>query len=70
MKYEDSYKWCVSKNHNLYASPNTIRVIKSKTMKWAGDVARMRDVKNALFWLESRKGRDHSKDLGVDGIIL
>jgi len=27
--------------HNLYASPNIIRVIKSRRMKWAGHVARM-----------------------------
>jgi hypothetical protein len=28
--------------HNLYASPNMIRVIKSRAMRWAGHVARMR----------------------------
>jgi hypothetical protein len=27
--------------HNLYASPNIIRVIKSRRMKWARHVARM-----------------------------
>jgi hypothetical protein len=27
--------------HNLYSSPNVVRVIKSKRMKWAGNVARM-----------------------------
>jgi hypothetical protein len=27
--------------HNLYASPNVIRMIKSRKMRWAGNVARM-----------------------------
>jgi branched-subunit amino acid aminotransferase/4-amino-4-deoxychorismate lyase len=27
--------------HDLYSSPNTIRVIKSRIMRWAGHVARM-----------------------------
>jgi hypothetical protein len=29
------------KLHNLYLSPNIIRTIKSRRMKWAGHVARM-----------------------------
>jgi hypothetical protein len=29
--------------HNLYSSPNIVRVIKSKRMRWAGHVARMRE---------------------------
>jgi hypothetical protein len=27
--------------HNLYSSPNIVRVIKSRRMSWAGHVARM-----------------------------
>jgi hypothetical protein len=27
--------------HSLYSSPNTVRVIKSRRMRWAGHVARM-----------------------------
>jgi hypothetical protein len=27
--------------HNLYASPNTIRVIKSRWVRWTGHVERM-----------------------------
>jgi hypothetical protein len=27
--------------HNLYSSPNIVRVIKSRRMKWVGHVARM-----------------------------
>jgi hypothetical protein len=29
--------------HNLYSSPNIIRVIKSGRMRWAGHVARMEE---------------------------
>jgi hypothetical protein len=32
--------------HNLYPTPNIIRVLKSRRMRWAGHVARMGDVSN------------------------
>jgi hypothetical protein len=33
--------------HNLYSSPSIIRVIKSRKMRWAGQVARMGEKRNA-----------------------
>jgi hypothetical protein len=33
--------------HDLYSSPSIIRTIKSKRMKWAGQVARMWERRNA-----------------------
>jgi hypothetical protein len=33
--------------HNLYSSPNIIRMIKSRRMRWAGHVARMGETNNA-----------------------
>jgi hypothetical protein len=33
--------------HNLHSSPNIIRMIKSRKMKWTGHVARMGAKKNA-----------------------
>jgi hypothetical protein len=33
--------------HELYSSPNIIRIIKSRRMRWAGHVARMGEKKNA-----------------------
>jgi hypothetical protein len=33
--------------HNLYASPNIIRTIKSRRMRWAGHAARMGEMINA-----------------------
>jgi hypothetical protein len=32
---------------DLYSSPSIIRIIKSRTMRWAGHVARMGEMKNA-----------------------
>jgi hypothetical protein len=32
--------------HNLYSSPNIIRMIKSMRMRWAGHVARMGETRN------------------------
>jgi hypothetical protein len=33
--------------HNLHLSPNIIRMIKSRTMRWAGYVARMEETRSA-----------------------
>jgi hypothetical protein len=33
--------------YNLYSSPNIIRMIKSRRMRWAGHVARMEEARNA-----------------------
>jgi hypothetical protein len=35
------------KLHSLYSSPNIIRMIKSRRMRWAGHVARKRAKRNA-----------------------
>jgi hypothetical protein len=36
--------------HSLYSSPNIVRVIKSRRMRWSGHVARMGEVCTG-FWL-------------------
>jgi hypothetical protein len=36
--------------HNLYSSPNIIRMMKSRRMRWAGHVARMGEERNA-YWI-------------------
>jgi hypothetical protein len=56
--------------HSLYSSPNIVRVIKSRRMRWARHVARMgRGEVLTGFWLGGLKARDHWKDQGVDGRI-
>jgi hypothetical protein len=56
--------------HSLYSSPNIVRMIKSRMMRWARHVARMgRGEVFTGFWLGGPKERDHWKDLGVGGRI-
>jgi hypothetical protein len=56
--------------HNLYTSPNNIRVIKSWRMKWTGHVPRMGDLRNAYKMLENLKGKAYQEDLGVNGRLI
>jgi hypothetical protein len=52
--------------HNLYSSPNIVRVIKSKRMRWAGHVAGMEERRDIYrFRLGVPKGRDPWEDQGV-----
>jgi hypothetical protein len=54
--------------HNLYSSPDIIRQIKSRRMRWAGHVARMREERKLQdFGGKPRKERDHLEDQGVGG---
>jgi hypothetical protein len=56
--------------HSLHSSPNIVRVIKSRRMRWAGHVhACGRGKVFTGFWLGSPKVRDHWEDLGVGGRI-
>jgi hypothetical protein len=57
--------------HNLYASENIVRVVKSMRMRRAGHIARKGEVKmHRIFWLLNLKGRYHSEGIGVDGRII
>ena len=57
--------------NGLYSSPNIVRVIKSRRMRWAGHVARMgRRGGRIRSWLGNRRERDRWGDLGVDGWII
>jgi hypothetical protein len=56
--------------HSPYSSPNIVMVIKSRRMRWAGNVARMeRREMFTDFWLGDPKVRDHWEDLGAGGKI-
>jgi len=56
---------------DLYCSPNIIRVIQSRRMRWAGRVTRMGEggVRTGLGSAYLREG-NHLEDLGVDERII
>jgi hypothetical protein len=57
--------------YSLYSSPNIIRVIKSRRLRWAGHVARKgRGEVHTGFWWGNLRERDHLEDPGVDGRII
>jgi len=57
--------------NDLYSSPIIVRMIKSRRMRWAGNVARMGEERGCIgSWWGNRKERDHRRDLDVDGWII
>ena len=45
--------------NGLYSSPNIVRVIKSRRMRWAGRVAHMGEERGRIgSWWENRRERD------------
>jgi hypothetical protein len=54
--------------HNFYSSPSIIRIIKSRRMRWAGNVARMGTRGMHIeYWSESQIERDHWEDQDIGG---
>jgi hypothetical protein len=46
--------------HGLYSSPNIVRVIKARRMRWAGHAARRGEVRSAYnILVGGLKGGDH-----------
>jgi hypothetical protein len=72
-KREEDGSWRKLHNdelHSLYSSLNTVRVIKSRRMRWAGHVARMgKGEVFTCFWLGGPNVRGLWEDLGVGGRI-
>jgi len=57
--------------HNLHFSSNTIRVIKSRRMRWAVHEARMGELRISYNILVGNlERRVHLEDLDVDGRLL
>ena len=53
------------------SSPDIVRVIKSRRMRWVGHVARMGEERGYIgSWWGNRRERGHWGDLGVDGWII
>jgi hypothetical protein len=59
--------------NELYTSPNIVRVIKSKRIRWVEHVARMEERRGVrvyrVLWRNLRE-RDHLGHPGVDGRII
>jgi hypothetical protein len=56
-KREEDGSWRTMHNdelHSLYSSPNIVRAIKSRRMRWAGHVARMGEAKSVYRILVGR----------------
>jgi len=57
--------------NDLYSSPNIVRVIKSRRMRWARHVVRMGEERGCIgSWWGNRSEGDNWGDLGVDGWII
>jgi hypothetical protein len=56
--------------NDLYCSPNIIRVIKSRRMRWAGHVAHMGRRGVYRLFVGKTEERDHLGDTGIDGRII
>ena len=57
--------------NDLFSSPNIVRVIKSRRMRWARHVARMGEGRGVEAYIGFRLGnlreRDHLEDPGIGG---
>jgi hypothetical protein len=54
--------------YDLCSSPNIIRVIRSRRMRWVGHVARMGNRRGAYRILVGKpEGKNHLEDLDVNG---
>ena len=59
--------------NDLYCSPNIVRVIKSRRMRWAGHVARVGERRGEVyagFWWVNLRERDYLEDTGINGRII
>jgi len=57
--------------NDMYSSPNILRAIKSRRMRWTGHLARMDEERGMYRFLVGKpEGKNHWGDLGVDGWII
>jgi hypothetical protein len=56
---------------NLGPSPNIIRVMKSRRVRWAEQLAQMGEMRNAYdILLVKLKGSNHVEDQGINGKVI
>jgi hypothetical protein len=70
---EVTWEWRNLHNEELYglSSPNIVRVIKSRRMRWAGHVACLGESRGVCKVLVGKSGeRDHLEDPCLDGKII
>ena len=54
--------------NDLYCSPNIVRMINSRRIRWAGHVARMGERRGYTgVWVGRSEGKKPNVDLGIDG---
>jgi hypothetical protein len=60
---------CNEELYNLYSSPNIIRVVKSRKMRWTGHVTCLEEIRNAYKLLVGKhEGNiDYLGSIGIDG---
>jgi hypothetical protein len=59
------------KLNDLYSSPNIIRLIKSRRMRWAGHVADKETCQvHTGFWWRDLTERDNLEDAGLDWRVI
>jgi hypothetical protein len=63
-------KLCDGRAYDLHCSPNIVRVIKSRRMKWAEHVARTGDERGACSVLLGRSESRRLEDLRVNWMII
>jgi hypothetical protein len=54
--------------HSLYSSPNIVRMIKTRRIRWAGSVAPMGEGRR--FSVGRPEVRGHREDLGIGGSTI
>jgi hypothetical protein len=55
--------------HDLYSSPSIIRIIKSRRMRWAGNVARMGEKRSAYRLLMGKEDQDMGGWIILGGVL-